>query len=131
MTDTVEALVQYRLERARESLDEAALLAADGHWNTCANRLYYSCFYAVSALLARRGLAASKHTGVRALLGQHFVKTGEVSREHGAFYNDLFESRQESDYQDFYRANAETVSPWISQTADFIREIQRLTGSGA
>jgi len=126
MTSNVEALIEYRLARARESLDEARLLAADDHWNTCANRLYYACFYAVNALLASRGLAASKHTGVRALLGRHFVRTGQLSKERGAFYNDLFESRQESDYQDFFRMKPETVTPWVDQTAEFIREIERL-----
>lgn len=76
MTGDVEALVKYRLTRARESVDEALLLAEDSHWNTCANRLYYACFYAVNALLASRGLAASKHTGVRGL--------PDVARVHSA-----------------------------------------------
>ena len=44
---TVDTLIHYRLERAQESLDEARLLADAGRWNTCVNRLYYSCFYAV------------------------------------------------------------------------------------
>ena len=129
MTSNVEALVEYRMERAQESLAEARLLAADAHWNTCANRLYYACFYAVNALLASQGLAASKHTGVRGLLGRHFVRTGRLSREQGAFYNDLFESRQESDYQDFFRIKPETVRPWIDLTVDFIREIEHLVGT--
>jgi len=126
MTSAVEELVRYRLERAWESLDEARLLAQGRHWNTCANRLYYACFYAVSALLASRGLGASRHTGVRALFGRHFVKTGKVSKEQGAFYNDLFESRQESDYQDFFRIEPETITPWIEQTETFMIEIERL-----
>lgn len=34
-------LICYRLERARESMDEARLLLNNGHLNTCVNRLYY------------------------------------------------------------------------------------------
>ena len=73
MSSSTTDLVQYRLQRAWESLEEARLLADAGHWNTCANRLYYGCFYAVNALLAASGLAASKHSGVRSLFGRHFV----------------------------------------------------------
>ena len=94
-------LIQYRLDRARETFEEALLMQREEHWNTCANRLYYACFYAVTALLTRNGLSSSKHTGVKALFNQHFVKTGQVSRENGKLYNQLFEDRQEGDYVDF------------------------------
>ena len=57
-------LVLYRLTRAHETLD-ARLLANAGRWNACVNRLYYACFYAISALLVRNSLSSSKHAGVR------------------------------------------------------------------
>ena len=44
-------IIRYRLERAEETYQEALLMQREKHWNTCANRLYYACFYAVSALL--------------------------------------------------------------------------------
>ena len=46
-----EDLIKYRIERAKESLDESIILSETGHWNTVANRLYYASFYAVNALL--------------------------------------------------------------------------------
>jgi uncharacterized protein (UPF0332 family) len=66
-------------------------------WNPCVNRLYYACFYAVSALLLRHGFSSSKHTGVRSLFNRHFVKTGKISKALAQIYNDLFARRQESD----------------------------------
>jgi hypothetical protein len=45
-----EEIIRYRLERAEETYQEALLMRREKHWNTCANRLYYACFYAVSAL---------------------------------------------------------------------------------
>ncbi|MBI3302910.1 MAG: HEPN domain-containing protein [Deltaproteobacteria bacterium] len=42
-------LVRYRLQRARETLEDARILANASRWNPCVNRLYYACFYAVSA----------------------------------------------------------------------------------
>ena len=81
MTEPLETLIHYRLDRAQESLDDARLLAEANRWNACVNRLYYSCFYAVSALLVRDGLSSSRHTGVRSLLNRHDVRTGMVPRD--------------------------------------------------
>jgi uncharacterized protein (UPF0332 family) len=51
-------LIQYRTRRAHEAMEEARLLADTGHWNTCVSRLYYACFYIVSALLAKQGFSS-------------------------------------------------------------------------
>ncbi len=44
------SLVHYRMERADEAIEEAALMSERGHYNAAVNRLYYACFYAVQAL---------------------------------------------------------------------------------
>jgi uncharacterized protein (UPF0332 family) len=67
-------LIQYRLSRARETLDEVRELGKLGRWNGAVNRLYYACFYAVSALLLYKDLQPKSHAGVRQLFGLHFVK---------------------------------------------------------
>lgn len=126
MSEPLEALIRYRLERAQESLADARLLADAASWNACVNRLYYSCFYAVSVLLARDGLSSPRHTGVRSLFNRHYVRTGVVPRELARLYNDLFERRQESDYADFVRFQAAQVRPWIPQTEAFIAHMTSL-----
>ena len=131
MTGSDGELIEYRMERAHEALEEARLMASYGHANTAVNRLYYACFYAVSALLQSRGLSAAKHSGIRSLFGQHFVKTGLVSKELAAFYNDLFESRQESDYEDFFRVDPQLVGPWLDKAEQFIEAIVELSDASA
>ena len=75
MTDEpLKALIKYRMERAEETYKEALLMRTEDHWNACANRLYYACFYAVSALLAKYGLSSSKHSGIKSLFNQHIIK---------------------------------------------------------
>ncbi len=101
MTKSNDELVSYRLQRARETLADARILADASRWNPCVNRLYYACFYAVSALLVQEGLSSSKHTGLRSLFNRHFVKTNKVPKEKARIFNDLFERRQEGDYMDF------------------------------
>ena len=126
MSEPLESLIHYRLERAQESLNDARLLADAESWNTCVNRLYYRCFYAVSALLVRDGLSSSRHTGIRSLFNRNYVRTGVVPRDLARLYNDLFERRQESDYADFVRFQADQVRPWIPQTEAFIAHITSL-----
>lgn len=116
-----EELIRYRLSRAEETLEEARLLAENKHGNAAVNRLYYACFYAVLALLIRNGRYSSKHSGVRALFNIHFVKTGEVPKEMARIYNDLFERRQEGDYDDFIVFDAVDVQIWLSEAESFVR----------
>ena len=86
----LQALIDYRLQRATETLVEARLMQNAKHWNSCANRLYYAAFYAVSALLVKDGHAASKHSGVKALFNQYYVKPGTIEKDKGRLYNRLF-----------------------------------------
>jgi uncharacterized protein (UPF0332 family) len=78
MNKELNDFIQYRVARAREALDEAEILADSGHWNACVNRLYYDCFYAVSALLSKHDLSSSKHSGLRSFFNHNFVKTGII-----------------------------------------------------
>ena len=97
-----EAYVKYRLQRADDSLQEAEDLLLLGHEFGAVNRLYYACFYAVNALLYQKSIhSAVTHSGVQRMLGLHFVQSGELSREMGRFYSDLFNKRTKGDYDDF------------------------------
>jgi uncharacterized protein (UPF0332 family) len=126
MNKELNDLVQYRIARAKEALEEAGILASSGHWNACVNRLYYACFYAVSGLLSKHNLSSSKHSGVRSFFNQHFVKTGIISKETAFIYNSLFERRQESDYEVFVTFNEADVKPWFNEVEVFLNTIIKL-----
>lgn len=63
------ALISYKPERANETLKEAKLLTDNGFFNAAVNRLYYSCYYAVQALLIKNKIAAHTHAGVKTSFG--------------------------------------------------------------
>jgi uncharacterized protein (UPF0332 family) len=48
--------------------------------------LYYSCFYAVIALLLKYDIETQSHDGARTQFGLNFVKTGKVDKENGKFF---------------------------------------------
>lgn len=47
------SLVDFRIEKSDMAMRDAHLLAENGRWVSAANRLYYSAYYAVSALLLK------------------------------------------------------------------------------
>lgn len=120
MTPEEQALVQYRLERAREALDEARLLFESGHIHTYVNRLYYACFYAVSALLLTKGLSTSKHAHLRALLHKELIRPGIIPLEYGQLFDLLFNNRQKGDYSDFVVFRTEQVQGWLKRAGEFV-----------
>jgi uncharacterized protein (UPF0332 family) len=107
-------------------LEDARILARESRWNACVNRLYYACFYAVSALLVHDGLSSSKHAGVRSLFNNHYVKSGKIPKDIARIYNDLFERRQEGDYLDFVNFKEPQVLPWISKAEELIKIVAGL-----
>ena len=45
MSQPKDELIKYRLDRAKETIDEAQIMADASHWNACVNLLYDTCFY--------------------------------------------------------------------------------------
>lgn len=125
MTHEIGEYVRYRLERAGQALEAARANAERSLYNDAVNRIYYACFYAVSALLISKGLSSSKHSGVRSLFERHFVKDGPLPRPMGRFYHQLFDTRQDSDYTDFIAFSQEDVEAWLGQAEEFIAEITK------
>jgi len=128
MKKEIRTLVLYRLNRADESLEEALILLERGHTNTFVNRLYYACFYAITALLLSKGLSSSKHSGVRALFHQKFVKNGLINREMGKFYDKLFDTRQKGDYTDLVYFDKKEVGSWFDEAKKFISSVKDIIG---
>jgi uncharacterized protein (UPF0332 family) len=126
MNQSRDDLVKYRLSRAYESIEEAKVLAESVHWNTVANRLYYAAFYAVSALLVKNEILATTHSGVKSNFHKHYIKTNMVEKRFGQLYNNLFNKRQEGDYQDFQFFEADAIQPLIGKTIDLVKAIDIL-----
>jgi len=116
----------YRIQKAKETIAEVEVQIQNEFWNTAINRMYYACFYAVSALLVKHGIESSSHTGVRQLFGKLFVKTGKFDKNLAKHYTDLFEKRHKGDYNDFFDFDKETVIRLLPVSKEFISKIEEL-----
>ncbi len=129
MAASKEDYIRYRIKKSDEVFEDAKLLAKNGRWNSCVNRLYYSAFYLVSALLFQKGIKAETHNGVKTQFFQHFVKTGRTQLKFGKLYSHLFDWRQETDYGDFVEFEEETVEPLLNQVRELNSEVHHLIDS--
>ena len=121
-----EDLVKYRVDRAKETLEEAKLMAANQHWNATVNRLYYACFYIVHALLLNEGHNAHTHSGTKAVFHQHFVRSGKVSPDLSRVFDELFSKRQTGDYGDMQTFDEKTVKALMPKASKFVEAIEKL-----
>jgi len=126
MTNEERSIVTYRMQRACETIGEAKTMFDAGHMNAYVNRLYYACFYAVSALLLTKNVSTSKHGYLRSLMHKDFVKTGLISNEMGRHFDLLFNNRQKGDYADFIAFKANQVAGWLAPTQEFVSHIETL-----
>lgn len=95
-----------------------------GYYNTAMNRMYYACFYAVSALLLHEEIDGVKtHEGVRQMFGKYFILTGKLPKEWGRFYTIIYNNRSAADYEDFKNYDLETTKELYPQVCAFIKLI--------
>jgi uncharacterized protein (UPF0332 family) len=84
-------------------------------------------FYAAVALLATRNLSSARHSGVIALLNNHFVKPGVFPHEMGHYLGQAFDRRAKSDYDDFVFPDPEEVRQLLAHARDFVAKAEELT----
>ena len=119
-------LVSYRIKRAKETLTEADNMIKANFYNAAVNRLYYACYYAVIAVLIKKGVNAQTHSGVRQMFSLHFISTNIIDRRYSIFYGRLFNDRMSGDYDDFVEYDAEMVDPIRIKAEEFIAVIESL-----
>lgn len=122
----IDALVDYRIQRAHETIAEIPYLMERTYYNTAVNRMYYACYYAASALLAKHRIEAVTHAGVKQMLGMHFVHTEKLSREYNRSYSLLFERRHSNDYDDFAYSTQEEITELLPKAEALIKAIEKL-----
>lgn len=112
--------IKANLERSRDALDAASGLFEDEYFDFAVSRAYYAAFYAASALLLNNGRETKKHSGVIALIHQHFVKTQKLPVEQGKHLNWLFELRGIGDYGGVIHLSFEEAQRAIEVATSFV-----------
>ncbi len=120
------AEVEHYIHLATEELAAARDNLRLRHLRASVSRAYYAMFYAVTALLGSRGLWRSKHQGLIAAFGEHFVKQGLVDTRYGRMLHDAFEARLDGDYAPHPDLNPASASKLIADAEDFVTCVRQM-----
>jgi len=117
--------VKYRIESAKKTFEAAKVLAENKFWNSAVNRLYYSVFYAVNALLVMNEIQTKSHSATKSQFSLNFVKTGKFDKKYGKLLSELFDWRQKGDYENIFDFDNDSVQPLFEPVNEMIRLIEK------
>lgn len=124
MTGSKKDLIRYRIARAKDTYDDALILADKEKWNSTINRLYYSAYYIIMALLLSVDLKPTTHNGAKSNFSEYFIKKGILPKEFGKIYSQLFTWRQKGDYDDLFDFDRDKVLPYFEPVKRLIEIIE-------
>jgi uncharacterized protein (UPF0332 family) len=123
---TREERIEYsrlRIESAYNTFEAAKVLAQNGFWNSAINRLYYAIFYAVNALLVLNEIDTQTHSGMRTQFSKYFIKTGKLDKKYGKLLVQLYDWRQQGDYENLIDFSEETVNQLFEPVNEMLATI--------
>lgn len=123
------ALAIYRMERAKELIDDAKQLYKSGSYKSSNNRAYYAIFHAMKAVLALEEVDFKKHSGVIQYFQREYIKTGIFEKAYSDIIISASEIRNASDYDDFFLASKEETKEQIDNAELFCKAIEEYLNS--
>ncbi|HLP58302.1 MAG TPA: HEPN domain-containing protein [Candidatus Deferrimicrobium sp.] len=122
--EQAQSLSEYRLNKAKNLLNQAELLLTNQRYDGSINRSYYAIFNAIRAVLALVRLDSRSHQGVIAYFDRYFVKPGIFEKQFSKIIHTAFDTRQDNDYEDFYDPSEADAQNQYENARLFIREIE-------
>lgn len=114
-------LINYRREKAFETLRHIKVLIDQKMLAIAMNRIYYAGFYIVNALSLLDQQNFSKHQGLIGYFNRTYLKNNLINRDVGKILNDSFERRNAADYHDYVSVNKTEVKTYYRQMKKFVK----------
>lgn len=121
-------IVSREFQKAVQFMKQAEANAKIEIWDVVANRLYYSVFHAVSALLIKDGHKVGTHKGVVMMFGMYYVKTGLITEDEGALYSQLQTMREKADYNCAFEAREKDIKYMMPLANSLLEKIHKMIG---
>lgn len=118
-------LSKYRFERSKQSLEAAKSSKDNNDWFTTNNRVYYSIFHSIRAVLALEKIDFKKHSAVIGYFNKNYILTNIFDKSYGKVINNAFEIRQKSDYEDFYIIDKVKTEELLKNAEKFLSDIEK------
>lgn len=125
MNDSQIELCKYRFEKSKECINSARILRDAGDYRGAANRAYYAIYHAIRSILALETVEFKKHSGNISYFRQNYIKTGLFDVELSDILSLAAETRNSSDYNDFFIISKEEVDVQIENAERFCDDVKR------
>jgi len=119
-------LIKYRIDQAKECIDEVSFQIIHEKYKTAINRIYYGMFYSLLALGLKYEFETSKHFQLIGWFNKTFIRTGKMAVEFGKIINKSYTLRQESDYEPFITYEKDEVLGLYKKMKEFINAIEKI-----
>lgn len=125
MLDDVSRIsIRFRLDKARDCLKSAELLLSVGAYADSTNRSYYCIFHSMRAVLIVDGFSSKTHAGNITEFRRRYIKTGIFPIEFSDIIASAFETRNDSDYEDFYIVSRDEGSQQTQNARIFLKAME-------
>lgn len=84
------------------------------------NRIYYTIFHAIRAILALEEVDFKRHKDVIAYFNKNYIKTNLFPKDLGRKIHISSDIREDSDYEDFYIASKDITSHQIDTAIELL-----------
>ena len=115
-----DALVQYRLQQAFETIELARFLVRNQKLVIAVNRIYYGMYYSLTALALATGFETSKHGQLIGWFNKEFIATQKLDPKFGKMLRNAFQNRTKGDYDAFISFNKQEVEMMLAEMVEFI-----------
>jgi len=119
---------QLHFERAAECTEDAELLLEKSRYASAVGRAYYAMFHAATAVLLDKEIERSSHSGIIAAFGEFLVKPNLIEQKYHQHFREIFDLRQESDYQPIVDIDSKQAEQTVERAKGFVMACRKLCG---
>ncbi|OFX16517.1 MAG: hypothetical protein A2033_05515 [Bacteroidetes bacterium GWA2_31_9] len=120
-----QTLIKYRIEQAKETIDDARLMIDNNKYRSAVNRIYYAMFYSLLAFGLKHNYETGKHTKLIGWFNKEFVHSGLIDKKFGRIINRAYLRRTKGDYDTYVEFDKETINTMFSDMIEFIDTIEK------
>lgn len=110
-----QTLIAYRIEKAKNALEDARFLFENNKLHLAVNRVYYGVFYVLSALALKKRFQTRKHQQLIGWFNKNYIKEGIIDKKYGQFVHKAYDERSQADYADYVEFDKEEVSVMLEK----------------
>jgi len=118
--------IKALINLADENLKLAKLEFEQGFVRGAISKAYYVFLDMARAALLSKGVITKTHGGSVAKFGELFIKSGQISKDYGRWFNRALRSRQEADYEALKSFTLDEAKEIIEEAEEFYDEVKKI-----